>query len=142
MIHHSGQPAGDAASLRELHMSWGLQGLGHHFVVGNGRGMGAGDVYVGERWINQQPGAHTVGANGDAHNQRSVGICLVGNGDRRPFADEQIESVISLVRRLQRELGIPADRVFLHNDVAAETTSPGRFFPVARLREQLLAGSR
>lgn len=142
VIHHLGQPAGDAESIRQMHLDWGYQSLGYHFLIGNGRGMGDGDVFVGERWVAQQPGVHTTGERSDYHNLHSIGICLVGNGDRRPFTDRQIAALASLVRRLQRELDIPADRVSLHRQVAPGVSSPGRYFPAAKVREQMLLSAR
>ena len=43
-----------------------------------------------------------------------------------------------LVRRLQKELNIPADQVYLHSDVAG-VSSPGRFFSAAEFEAQLIA---
>jgi hypothetical protein len=137
VIHHLGLPAGDAERVHRLHLGYGYQGLGYHFLIGNGSGLADGIVHVGYRWNEQLPGAHVVGA-GDEHNQSSIGICLIGNGDRRPFTEKQMRSLVSLVRRLQRELDIPADHVHLHRDLTPSVTSPGRFFPLASLREQLL----
>lgn len=138
VVHHLGQPAGDADSIRQLHLSYGYQSLGYQFLIGNGRGMGDGDIYVGERWIMQQPGAHTVGPQGEHLNQHAIGICLIGNGDRQPFSDRQLTSLIGLIQRLQMELEIPASHVHLHRDVAPGVSSPGHYFPAARLREQLV----
>lgn len=155
VIHHSGAPAGDAASIARMHGAEGLAGLGYHFVIGNGQGMPDGFVEVGPRWNRQLPGAHVAssarnagamqvaarsGATPDELNLHAIGICLVGNGDRREFTDRQVEELSSLVRRIQRTLGIPSERIFLHSDVA-QTTSPGRFFPAARFEEQLLRGN-
>jgi len=138
VIHHLGEPAGDAEYIHRLHTSYGYQGLGYHFVIGNGNGMDDGVIHVGYRWNEQLPGAHVMGPAGREHNQRSIGLCLVGNGDRRQFTDRQIRQLVLLVRTLQRELEIPASKVYLHRDLAAGTTSPGRMFPAAQLREQLL----
>ena len=77
----------------------------------------------------------------DQLNRHGIAICLVGNGDRRPFTDRQIHEAASLVRRLQRELGIPADRVFLHSDVAG-VSSPGRYFQAAAFESQILRSAR
>jgi hypothetical protein len=144
VIHHLGLPAGDADSIHHLHQSkaYGFHGLGYHFVIGNGRGLGDGTVHVGYRWNDQLPGAHTAGHLADFHNQRSIGICLVGDGDRWPFTERQLENLIRLVQRLQRELNIPADQVFLHRDVNQASSAPGRFFAEARFREQLLGRRR
>ena len=139
IIHHSGEPAGDSESIRRLHVSSGALMMGYHFVLGNGNGMGDGLVHVGERWIRQLPGWHVVGPHQDFYNQHAIAICLVGNGNRRPFSERQTSQLISLVRRLQRELDIPPSAVRLHRDVAADlTTSPGRYFPTAVLDRQLL----
>ena len=71
-------------------------------------------------------------------NEHTIGICLIGNGDRRPFTDRQMQALIALVRALQQELGLPADTVSLHRELAPEVSSPGRFFAEARLYQQLL----
>jgi hypothetical protein len=138
VIHDLGQPVGDAESVHRLHLSYGYQGLGYHFLIGNGNGLGDGIIHVGYRWDRQLPGAHVAGPAGTEHNQHSIGICLVGSGDRRAFTENQVQSLISLVRRLQQELDIPAEGVHLHRDLAPTLASPGRFFPAALLREQLL----
>ena len=157
VIHHSGAPAGDGASIARMHAEQGLVGLGYHFVIGNGQGLGDGTIEVGTRWNRQQPGAHVASRPGvpdaariadssaanlsaDHLNEHAVAICLVGNGDRRRFTDRQIRELASLVRRLQRELGIPAGRVYLHSDVAP-VSSPGAHFPAAEFEGQLLQSS-
>ena len=84
-----------------------------------------------------------MGPHQDFYNQHAIAICLVGNGNRRPFSERQTSQLISLVRRLQRELGIPPSAVRLHRDVAANlTTSPGRHFPTGVLDQQLLSSLR
>jgi N-acetyl-anhydromuramyl-L-alanine amidase AmpD len=138
VIHHSGEPAGDADSLARRHVHSGYQGLGHHFLIGNGNGLGDGVIHVGYRWNEQLPGAHVGGAAGLHHNQHSISICLIGNGDRREFTDRQIAQLANLVQRLQAEMEIPARRVHLHRDLSPQTSSPGKFFPAARMQEQLL----
>ena len=137
VIHHLGLPAGDAERVHRLHLGYGYQGLGYHFLIGNGSGLGDGIIHVGYRWNEQLPGAHVVGPEGDRHNQSSIGICLIGNGDRRQFTQKQMRSLVSLVGSLQRELDIPAEDVHLHRDLAPSVTSPGRFFTVASFREQI-----
>lgn len=152
VIHHSGLPAGSGATIERHQQSAGLSGLGYHFVIGNGHGMSDGEVQVGYRWTSQLAGAHVVqrprseaqgarrvalGPNGLADlNEHSIGICLIGNGDRTPFTPRQIREVISLVRALQRELGIPATEVYLHRDLA-DVSSPGERFPAAEFESRL-----
>ena len=138
VIHHLGEPAGDAESVARLHQQQNIKGLGFHFLIGNGNGLGDGVVHVGYRWNEQLPGAHVIGAKGDYHNQHSIGICLIGKGDRRSYTDRQYAKLINLVQRLQAELHIPARNVYLHRDLSDQTTSPGKFFALARVQEQLL----
>jgi hypothetical protein len=138
VIHHSALPAGDPDSMHRLHQGYGYQGLGYHFLIGNGHGMDDGAVHVGYRWAQQLPGAHSLGPDSEQHNQHSIGICLIGNGDRREFTPAQVAKLIDLVQGLQRELNIPASAVRLHRDLAPGQTSPGRFFPAAALQEQLV----
>ena len=142
VIHHLGEPAGDADSVQRKHLALGLNGLGYHFLIGNGNGLGDGVIHVGYRWTEQLPGAHVQGKQGSQQNQHSIGICLVGNGDRRPFTDRQMEQLVRLVQRLQNELDIDGRNVHLHRDLFSQTSSPGRFFTEAWFEQQLLAEPR
>ncbi len=137
VIHHSGSPAGDPQALHKRHVADGLDGLGYHFVLGNGNGMADGVINVSHRWNEQIPGQHAIGENAAWLNDRAIAICLIGNGDARPFTDVQVSRLVQLVQALQREFGISANRVYLHRDVA-DVRSPGQYFPAASFREQLV----
>lgn len=136
IIDHSGSPYGTPASIDEQHRALGLRGLGSDFVIGNGNGMGDGEIHVGDRWLNQLPGAHTAGEQGDWYNRHAIGITLVGDGSRREFTDVQMKRLLDLVSALAREYGIPPERIVLHRDVAP-VSGPGRYFPAAGFREQV-----
>lgn len=138
VIHHLGEPAGDADSVNRLHLSMGFKGLGYHFLIGNGNGLGDGVVHVGYRWNEQLPGAHVLGSQGAHHNQHSIAICLIGNGNRRAFTDKQMAQLAGLVRHLQAQLNIDAEDVHLHRDLTGQTSSPGKFFAWAQFQDQLL----
>jgi hypothetical protein len=136
VIHHSGSPVGSPGTIDAQHKAQGLDGLGFHFVIGNGSGFRDGEIQVGYRWLDQFPGAHVGGPGGDWYNHHAIGICLVGDGSRRPFTDQQASRLVDLVSALARKLEIPPERIYLHSELAA-TESPGRFFPEAAFREQL-----
>ncbi len=136
VIDHTGSPYGTPTSIDQQHKSQGLRGLGYDFVIGNGEGMGDGEIHVGERWLEQQPGAHTAGPQGEWYNRHAIGIALVGDGSRRGFSDAQISRLIDLVATLAQEYDIPPEQIVLHSDVAA-VDGPGRYFPAAALREQV-----
>lgn len=150
VIHDSRSPAGDLASIERRHLDAGLAGLGFHFVIGNGQGMDDGQVAVGYRWERQLPGAHaaaemraprTSRANpvlldAAALNRSAVAVCLVGNGERRPFTDLQLRELTALVRALQAEFGIASADVFLRSELVS-CAAPGHF-PAAEFRAALL----
>lgn len=136
VLHHSGSMLGSAAEIASFHESRGLHGLGYHFVVGNGRGAGDGEIHVGYRWLDQLAGAHVAGPDADPYNRRYIGVCLVGDGDRRPFTEAQLARSADLVGALLSRLGLTADDVTTHRDLAA-TSSPGRHFPEAEFRERV-----
>jgi N-acetyl-anhydromuramyl-L-alanine amidase AmpD len=72
----------------------------------------------------------------DWFNENAIGICLVGNGEKRGFTEAQIRELKALIVELQRTCGIPDSAVLLHSDLA-EIASPGRFFPVASVESWL-----
>jgi hypothetical protein len=140
VIHHSGSTVGTPASIEADHQARNLRGLGHHFILGNGNGMEDGQIHIGYRWLDQLPGAHAAGPNGDAYNLHAISICLVGDGNRRPFTPAQIQRLSSLVETLRRQFNIPADHVVLHSDIAA-VDDPGRLFPAHVLRTSVAAAA-
>jgi len=128
VIHHSGSPKGDPASIEKENLGRSDQGLGHHFIIGNGSGMDDGQVHIGYRWLDQLPGRHASGPNAAFYNDSAISICLVGDGNRHAFTPAQIQQLTSLVDSLRRQLDLPADRVLLYSDVA-RSADPGRLFP-------------
>jgi len=136
VVHHTASPDATPERLDREHRNAGLSQLGYHVVIGNGRRMGDGEIHLGARWLEQLPGAHVAGPRGSRLNRTTIGICLVGDGDRRTFTQSQMIALVDVVRLLQYELGIDEDRVWLHRDLAG-TTSPGQFFPEAAFRSAL-----
>lgn len=137
VIVHSGTPSGSAADIAQEHRGLGYDGLGFHFVIGNGTRMGDGEIHVGYRWIDQRDGAELAGVRAGFASSGVIEICLVGDGDRRPFTDEQLHRLAQVVSALADRLDIPSDKINLHKDLAG-TTSPGQYFPQSEF-EQLLA---
>lgn len=140
VITHSASPFGSPESLEARQRELSQQGLGFHFIVGNGSGMGNGDIHVGYRWLDQQPGLQVFSQTNGPDAGRAISICLVGDGNRRPFTNLQVQRLAQLVATIARQLDIPADRVYLQSQLS-QAASPGRYFPEAQFRE-LLAGLR
>lgn len=137
VIVHSGSPAGSAESIGDQHKSVGYDGLSYHFVIGNGTGMGDGEIHLGNRWLNQSQGAQLAGI-GQSNAANPIEICLVGNGDRKPFTEQQIQYLAQVVDALAEQYNIPASNIYLHDELAP-TTSPGRLFPRASFKQILAA---
>jgi hypothetical protein len=138
VIHHLGQPAGDLESIERDHRNAGLSGLGFHFLIGNGNGLGDGDVQMGYRWLTQVGAAKPIDIASGNWNDGIISICLIGNGNRRQFTEQQTVHLSHLVQRLQKELSIPSSHVYLGRELGSENDSPGDFFSEAHFRSQLL----
>jgi hypothetical protein len=135
VLHHSATHTGDVASIDQAHRqqkdSQGRPwlGIGYHFVVGNGRNMGDGEVQATFRWREQLAGAH---AGNRTHNEQGIGICLIGNFEEQPPTPKQIDATRDLVRQLAKRHAITRERILRHSDIQA-TACPGRQFPWERV---------
>lgn len=138
VVHASGSPGGTAAQLDSQARHAGLKELGYHFVIGNGRGMDDGELFIGRRWRDQAPGAHVAGQSGEWFNHHAVAVCLIGDGDHHQPTKAQMERVVELTTSLARKLGIPRERIYLHSELA-DTSSPGRLFPASNFRDDVAA---
>lgn len=126
VIHHSGTTEGSVAAFDRYHREVkGWEDLAYHFVIGNGRGMPDGHIEASARWLQQRAGAH---AGSLEHNERGIGICLVGDFEKQRPTTAQMASVRLLVRALMERFGIPPERVIRHSDVVA-TKCPGKLMP-------------
>jgi len=139
VIHHTAAPRGSAGSIHKLHLSNGWDGLGYHFVIGNGTETRDGEIEAGYRWIDQIKGAHARARPGDDNrwNLHGIGVCVVGDFTRTRPSERQLEALVGLVRALMAEYDIPRSAVVPHRFVHG-TECPGLTFPwdefFARLR--------
>jgi len=136
VIHHSATDYGGAHRFDTGHKEKGWDGLGYHFVIGNGSDTKDGLVEVGPRWSEQRTGAHCRSPQ-DYYNEHGIGICLVGNFDQDRPSDAQQANLKKLVRYLCREYDIPASRVFTHGGVTGQTKCPGKHFDLKSLRKSV-----
>ncbi|HEX5138550.1 MAG TPA: peptidoglycan recognition family protein [Planctomycetota bacterium] len=139
VIHHAAMTSGSAAVINKVHLANpGWDGLGYHFVIGNGTQSGDGEVEVGFRWKEQREGAHARARKGDDNrwNLHSIGICLVGDFTTVAPSQRQMDALVRLVRALMAEYGIPAEAVVPHHFVHA-TECPGARFPWGQFMARL-----
>ena len=83
VVHHSATDRGSASAFDRGHRGKGWDELGYHFVIGNGRGSGDGQIEVGSRWYKQKHGAHCKTPD-NYFNEHGIGVCLVGDFTRSP----------------------------------------------------------
>lgn len=141
VIHHSATRKGSTAVFNKWHMTdkhW--NGIGYDFVIGNGNGSVDGEVEVTFRWRRQIAGAHCGGTPRNWANEQGIGICLVGDFTRTSPSRRQMQSLVRLIRFLQKRYNIPKSRIFGHRSTPGYpgvTACPGRHFPMARLKSML-----
>jgi LysM repeat protein len=137
VIHHSGTARGSIQGMDMYHRKHRKMenGLAYHFVIGNGRDMGDGEIAIGNRWKRQIKGGHVTS---DAQNQVALGICLVGNFEVAPPTAAQMRSLYGLTAYLMRRCGIPKKEVKTHRQINIKPTAcPGKLFPTQRFIENL-----
>lgn len=143
VLHHTATEEDDVASIDSVHRRrrdasgrpW--LGIGYHFVIGNGKKMADGQIEATFRWHEQIHGAH---AGTVQHNERGIGICLVGNFERHPPTPRQVAATKRLVKMLADRYGIGSENVIKHSDVKA-TACPGRLFPFDEIVDEV-SGNR
>lgn len=143
-IHHSAGAFGDIALLRRVHRERQpndpVDEIPYHFVIGNGNGLGLGEVVATGRWRLGIWGAHLSAGNVD-RNFRGIGVCLVGNFETAEVPEPQFQAAVSLTRDLVRQFRISPDKLASHGRIAGETTlCPGRHFPIDRFRRSVFEG--
>ena len=129
VVHHSATADSGSVSwgaIRRYHIEtngWkdigyhlGVELVGDHYEVMLGRGF-------------DENGAHCYQ---EGMNVKALGVCFVGNYDLAPPPNEMLVFAAYQLRRIMKDLGIPADvgHVHKHSDFAPKTC-PGALFPFA-----------
>lgn len=126
IIHQSASEFGDKTDIDLWHKQRGfkrihngvLYHIGYHFVILNGSiDKGEFDSELDGFIETGRPmdcsGAHTIGEN-----ERSIGICCIGNG-LNPFTNAQLNSLESLLRGLLVQFPhLTKDDIYGHNAFA------------------------
>ena len=107
-------------------------GLAYHFVICNGtNGSSDGKVEVGARWLRQIKGGHVKSSR---YNENSIGICVVGNFEKRRPTARQQASLIELIDYLKHKTLSGKPKFMVHRELE-KTICPGKYFPVTRLHQ-------
>lgn len=133
--HHSATPFGNAEIYDRNHRRRGMSnGLAYHFVIGNGRNSGDGQIEVGSRWRQQIQGGHVRSSH---HNEHGIGICLVGNFEETRPTTKQMASFTRLVDYLGNSVLSGRYQFLVHKEVDRNhTVCPGRNFPLAQMKQR------
>jgi LysM repeat protein len=140
VIHHSGVDTGTVKAMDKYHreVRHMENGLAYDFVIGNGSGMGDGEIAVGRRWTLQLDGGHLAS---EAQNRVAIGICLVGNFEQHRPSPRQLESLRALVEALMSRCRLSASAVKTHQQInVVATRCPGARFPTGSFLGSLQPG--
>ena len=141
VIHHSAGGFATIEFLQDVHRDRQsgdpIDAIPYHFVIGNGNGLGMGEIASDWRWHYNIWGTH-VSANNPVKNFSGIGICMVGNFDTADVPAAQFQALVSLTRSLMRDYGILPANVGFHGRIDGESTRcPGSRFPYDELRKAI-----
>lgn len=132
VCHHSAIEAGNAEVYGRAHKRRGMEhGLAYHFVIGNGRDSGDGEIEIGPRWTKQLRGGHVRSTR---VNDSGIGICIVGNLQNHAPSPKQRRALNELLEFLVEGHTRRGVSVTVHKRVDKNhTVCPGRYFPYGDL---------
>lgn len=130
--HHSATPHGNAEIYDRNHRRRGMEnGLAYHFVIGNGKDSGDGEIEIGPRWRKQLEGGHVRRREINLH---GIGICVVGNFEETRPSAKQMAAFTALVEYLGGEVLKGQYTFAVHREIDRNhTVCPGKYFPVAAM---------
>jgi len=132
IIHHSLTSDGqvvDWKAIRKYHIEtnkwndigyhWGIELVGNKYVVQKGRA-----EYV--------VGSHCLGQN-----DKSIGICVVGNYDLGEPPEAALNLLAELCADICKRYKLTSNDIFTHNRFASYKSCPGRRFPMDKLKSKV-----
>jgi len=139
IVHNSGTRQGNARIFDNYHrrVRKMQNGLAYHFVIGNGKSSGNGQIEIGNRWTRQINGGHVAS---NYLNDISIGICLVGDLNRDLPTKSQMEALDELCTYLRGRVGKVKGKQAIvkgHKEINPKPTDcPGDRFPLSFLRKR------
>jgi N-acetyl-anhydromuramyl-L-alanine amidase AmpD len=88
VIHHNGVAGRTIENIRRSHKARGFSDVGYHYVIHEN-----GVIHRGRP--ESKVGAHVKGLNA-----KSIGVCLIGNGNKKAFELRQLTALDCKVREL------------------------------------------
>lgn len=136
VIHHSGSDIDTLRSINKFHLEerkW--DGIGYHFIIGNGVKTKDGKVEETFRYRELKDGAHALTPD-LFYNKHAIGICMIGNFNESRPTEKQLISLQKLIMALKSNFNILNKNILVHKEVTA-TECPGKNFPTEILRKWL-----
>ena len=132
IIHHSLTKDGqvvDWNAIRKYHIEtnkwadigyhWGIELVGNKYAIQKGRS-------------ENTPGAHTLGQN-----DKSIGICVVGNYDLTEPPEAALDLLADLCADICKRYKLTSNDIETHHRFASYKTCPGRRFPMDKLKSKV-----
>ena len=141
VIHHSAGSYGNIPFLQKVHRQRQakdpIDAIPYHYIIGNGNGLGVGEIASDWRQTYGVWGAH-VSANNPDKNFRGIGICLIGNYERNKIPAKQYQVLVSLTKQLMKTYRISVDNVMGHGHIKGEAAKcPGKHFPMKNFKRDI-----
>jgi N-acetyl-anhydromuramyl-L-alanine amidase AmpD len=141
VLHHSDSQRGSTAGIDRYHREekhW--DGIGYHFVIGNGYGMRNGRIEYTFRWNQQREGAH-AGGNDKSYNEQGIGICMIGDFEKNIPQPFQLQRCVTLCACLIESIAaLNINSIIGHTDVPGKATHcPGKHVSLANFRQMVTA---
>ena len=102
----------DVEVIRKWHKARGWSDIGYHYVIMNDRHSKYNDGDVLKGRDEETIGAHALGINAN-----SIGICCLGHGDKTPFTEKQMISLVAKIKDLMLKYGVRLENVIGHREV-------------------------
>jgi N-acetylmuramoyl-L-alanine amidase len=140
IIHHSLTKDGtvnDWKAIRRYHIEEkGWDDIGYHYGIENV----GGKIVVQKGRAENVIGAHCLGMN-----DKSIGICVVGNYDLTEPTEWALKVLVNLCTDICKRYSLNPEDIETHHKYANYKTCPGTKFPMWKLRQMVarkLGGGR
>ena len=136
VIHHSAGGYGNIEFLQRVHRERQpkdpIDAIPYHYIIGNGKGLGMGEIASDWRQTYDIWGTHVSARNMD-RNYRGIGVCLIGNFERSRVPYKQYKAAVALTKSLMARYWISVENVAGHGYIPGEATKcPGKRFPMKK----------
>lgn len=131
IVHHTQRNNDFPAFIKFRHIYLrGWEDVGYHYLIGNRRPFTRdGHIYTGRP-------ENSVGAHALGYNNKSLGICLIGNLDKTAPSPKQMQSLVNFLKRKTKQYRIPSENILGHRELSGVIKScPGNKLDMDMVRQ-------